>query len=108
MSYITREKASCELLRLVNAQSAVFTSLQAEARTLVDTLANTADVAMRRERAEIEGLLGQLRAHTQEAVRTVETKLGVHDCEIRAQIDMLVKLELVLFTFADGVSTSII
>ena len=83
MSYITREEASSELLRLVNAQSVVFTSLQAEARTLVDRLASTADAAMRRERAEIEGQLGHLREHTQKAVRTVETELGVHETTIQ-------------------------
>ena len=51
MSFITKEEVSVEIQRLINLQSSVFLTLQQDARTLIDGLANQADVALRRDRS---------------------------------------------------------
>ena len=114
MSFITREEATAEILRLINAQSASLNALQQEARTLVDGLASQADTALRQERAEAATEFGQLREHTQGAVRTVESKwdeiqalINGHDTAIQAQVDKMVGIQSDLRSFADGVHSSI-
>ena len=81
MSFITKDEASVEIQRLINLQSSAFMTLQQEARTLVDGLANQANVALLRNREEAAAELGQLREHTQDAVRQSNNKLdfpGAH------------------------------
>ena len=64
-----------EIQRFIRLQSSVFLTLQQDARTLIDGLANQADAALRRDRAEFLSELGTLREHTKDAVRQGNEKV---------------------------------
>ena len=99
-----------EIQRLINLQSSVFMTLQQEARTLVEGLANQADVALHRDRSEFLSEIGTLREDTQSAVQQGNDKVSEmqalidsHNSSIEGQVANMTKVVEEMHAFADRV-----
>ena len=110
MSFITKEEASVEIQRLISLQSSEFLTLQQDARTLIDGLANQADVALRRDRAEFLSELRTIREHTHDAVRQGNEKvdemqalIDSHNTAIQTQVGHVATIVAEMHAFADRV-----